>query len=314
MSDGPADLRGLLDTIAHHAGEQSAASIENYLAASADLDAPPCFSSHLALATGDDLELEITCLGDNSANRSICFVFRDLDDPQPNNKPTRGLSLRAGNAAVDLLKSSITATAGVWQKLEHEHHNDLSRDGGFYLSCMSHHVATLAGTIADLERMLKLVGEIEKPQTVDLQLLVDRLAEELVRNRPTLTFTLPHADLPKINAPLRKLSAVLRDVLIVSARVDSEKALEITVTASLENGLCTILVCDNGPGLNARQIKSLFRLRRRSLKDLLLTSLGLNVGLGLAFEVVTSLGGSLKVQSHTGRGTSFRIMLPLSSP
>jgi PAS domain S-box-containing protein len=314
ISDNPADLRQLLEIIAHHAGEQSAATIENYLAASAVLDDPPCFYSHLVLATGAKLELEITHVGNNPADRSVCFVFRDTDDLQSRDKRARGLSFRAGNAAIELLKSSIAATAGVWQKLEHEHHNDLSRDGGFYLSCMSHHVETLAGTIADLDRMLKLVGEIEKPQTVDLQLLVDRLAEELVRTRPTLTFAVPHADLPKINAPLRKLSAILRDVLTVSAQGESEKALEIAVTGSLENGLCTILVCDNGPALNARQIKSLFRLRRRSPKDLSLTPPSLNVGLGLALEVVTSLGGSLEVQSRGARGTSFRITLPVSQP
>jgi PAS domain S-box-containing protein len=314
MSDSPSDLRGLLDTIAHQAGGQSAAAIENYLAASATMDDPPCFCGHLTLATGAELDLTITCVGDNPTDRSICFVFRDFNESHPKNEPASGLSLRAGNAAVDLLKSSIAATSGVWQKLEHEHHNDLSRDGGFYLSCMSRHVETLAGTIADLERMLKLVGEVEKPQTVDLQLLVDRMAEELIRTRPTLTFNVPHPDLPKINAPLHKLSAILRDVLTVSAQGDSEKALEIAVTVSLENGLCTISVCDNGPGLNTRQIRSLFRLRRRSPKDLSLTPPGLNVGLGLAFEVVTSLGGSLEVQSHAGRGTSFRITLPLSPP
>ena len=311
ISDNPVDFQGFIDTIANHAGEQSASTIENYLAVSAVMENSPCFCSHLTLTTGTELELEITRVGDNLPNRAICFVFRNLDDPQSKDKPARGLSLRAGSAAVDLLKSSITATAGVWQKLEHEHHNDLNRDGGFYLSCMSHHVETLAGTIADLERMLKLVGEVEKPQTVDLQLLTDRLAEEIGRSCPTVTFAVCHADLPKINAPLRKLSAILRDVLMVSIQVDSAKASETAVTASLENGLCSILICNKGLGLNAHQTKSLFRLRRRSPKELSLSQPGLNVGLGLAFEVVRSLGGSLEVQSHAGKGTTFRIMLPL---
>ncbi|MCX6835110.1 MAG: HAMP domain-containing sensor histidine kinase [candidate division Zixibacteria bacterium] len=307
ISDGPVDCRGLLDAIAHYAGEQSVAAIENYLAASAKMDAPPLFCTSLVREPGSEIELEIACVGDNPVDRSICFVSRDMKDG-----PARGLSLRTGHAAVEVLNSSIAATAAVWQKLEHEHHNDLKRDGGFYLSCMSHHVETLAGTIADLERMLQLLGEVEKPQTVDLQLLTGRLAEEIAKSHPTLTLTVRNSDLPKINAPLRKLSAVLRDVLTVGTQINSEQTLEFTVTASLENGLCVISVCDNGPALTARQIKSLFRLRRRSPKDLSLRQPGLNVGLALAFEVVTSLGGSLEVQSRAGRGTTFRIALPLS--
>jgi PAS domain S-box-containing protein len=309
ISDNPVDCRGLLEAIVHHAGEQIAAAIENYLAASAGMDAPPRYCDHLVLETGAELELEITRVGDNPADRSICLIFRDIED-----KPARGLSLRTSSAVVELLKSSIAATAGVWQKLEHEHHNDLSRDGGFYLSCMSHHVETLAGTIADLERLLQLLGEVEKPQMVDLQLLTDRLAEEIGRACPTSSFSVRHADLPKINAPLRKLSAILRDVLMVSAQAESQKELEITVKASLENGLCTASVCDNGAGLNARQMRSLFKLRRRSPQDLALKQPGLDVGLASAFEVVTSLGGSLDAQSRAGKGTTFTITMPLIQP
>jgi len=310
--DSLTDLRALIEAIACHSGEEKAAAIANHLAASVGLEEPPGFRGHLVLNSDTELELEISLLNDPSGDRSTYLVFRDSDNRQARGAIVRGLSLRAGSAALDLLKSSIAATTGVWQKIEHEHHNELSRDGGFYLSCMSHNIDTLAGTIADLERMLKLVGEIEEPQIVDLQLLIDRQVEEIIRACPTLTFTVRNTDLLKITGPLRKLAAILRDVLIVCAAKDSEKAREVTITATAENGNCTILVCDNGPGMTTREIKNLFRLRRQSPGDPSLKQPGLDFGLSLASEIASSLGGSLTVQSQPERGTTFKIQFPLN--
>jgi PAS domain S-box-containing protein len=314
MPDSLTDLRALLEAIACHSGEEKAAAIANHLAASAGLEEPPGFRGHLVLNSGTELELEISLLNNPSGDRSTYLVFRDSDNRQARGATVRGLSLRAGSAALDLLKSSIAATTGVWQKIEHEHHNELSRDGGFYLSCMSHNIDTLAGTIADLERMLKLVGEIEEPQIVDLQLLIDRQVEETIRACPTLTFAVRNADLLKITGPLRKLTAILRDVLMVCAAKDSEKAREVAITATAENGNCTILVCDNGPGMTTREIKNLFRLRRQSPGDPSLKQPGLDFGLSLASEIASSLGGSLTVQSQSERGTAFKIQFPLNQP
>ena len=314
VADPPADVRAFIDAIAEHAGNDSAASIENHLAASAGIDNPPTLSTQLTLEGGAEVTLNTAYLTGPSARRAIFFVLRPNDERSPNGVATRGLSIRAGSTAVELLKSSIAAAADVWQKLEHQHHNELSRDGGFFLSCMSHHVETLSGTIADLERMLTLVGEREKSQTVDLELLVERLTEELIASNPPRSLTVHRADLPKIHAPLHKLTAVVRDVFLVGVSTDAEKAPEINVTATCESELCTILVRSTGPGITTRQIRNLFRMKRRGNKDLSLSQPGFDFGLALASEILSSLGGSLTVQSQPGKGATFAIKLPLSRP
>ena len=313
IGDDFIDLSSLIQSIGFHAGGESAATLEALLTPSGNANDPLHFSIHLSLTCGTELELEVVRTEDDLAHHSIGFVFRETEERFPH-QIDRRLSMRAGKAAVELIKSSVAAAAGVWEKLEHEHFNELKRDGGFYLSCMSHHVETLAGTVADLERMLKLVGENEPPQTIDLRLLVDRLTEEMLRSCPTLDFTVRHSDLPKINAPLHKLSAILRDTMLVMVQAEPEKKTEITVAATFENKVLVILLRDSDSGMSPRQTKSLFRLRRRAPQDLLSKQPGLDVGLALAHEVVTSLGGSLEVQAEVGKGATYQVTLPINEP
>ena len=138
----------------------------------------------------------------------------------------------------------MDATTSVWQKLEHEHHDRLERDGGFYLGCLNHHLQTMSDTIGDFERMLKLIGDGEEPQVVDLGLLVTRVGDGILEEHPGARLAVRHGIeevellddvtvLPADVVPLRPPGLRRNDGFIDPCGTD--------VVASADGGLCLYL-------------------------------------------------------------------------
>lgn len=301
----------LIELIGATCGESAASAVDGYLAALATSDCLPGFKATYETGDGSTICVEGLPFESGSKKASCCFLFYEPGGFLSRPKAFQGVSPQVGTVAIDLLKSTVAAAASVWQKLEHEHHNQLSGDGGFYLGCLSHHLDTLEGTLSDLERMLRLIWEDEETQVVDLDLLVTHLASELSESRPGYSFVVRHSDLPKVHTHLRKITAVLRDVLAVSTLSGSERKVEVTVTTSVENGTCVIWVRDNGAGLTVRQRKALFILRRSFAQGKSRRPGGLAAGLALAREITMSLNGELELESRPGKGTIVKITFPI---
>ena len=300
-------LIGLIGTVC---GELAASAINGYITVLSGCDCLPGFKATYDTIDGHSVSIEILPLETVAESTSHCFLFYESGSVLAGPSAVHGVSSQVGLTAIDLLKSTMDATASVWQKLEHEHHDRLDRDGGFYLGCLSHHLETMSDTIDDFERMLKLIGDGEEPQVVDLGLLVSRVTDEILEEHPGARLAVRHSDLPKVTAPLRKLTAVLHDVLAVAVQSPSERTVEANVTASVENGSCVIWVRDNGSGLTSRQKKSLFTLRRSYSKDKSGKPGGLSVGVAVAREIMASINGTLELDSRPGKGTIVKIVFP----
>jgi len=303
--------QGASELIGARCGDGATSAIDGYLAASSSHDFPPSFDVSFPTVDGSTLRVRIIPLGANS-EKCCCLLFSEGDTRPVDTTTPRGLSLQVVDGAVSMLRSSVEAAASVWQKLEHEHHNDLKRDGGFYLTCMSHHLDAMTVGLGELEHMVRLIGGDEELQIVDLQLLIERLAADLTAAHPELSFAVRHTDLPKIKLPLRKITAVLHDVLAIGVQAEDGREVEVTVAASVENGNCVIWVRDNGPGLTRRQQKRIFRLRRSCVPGETGRAPDLSAGLLPAREIVRSMNGFLELESSPGTGTIIKIVVPLS--
>ncbi|MEW5795602.1 MAG: PAS domain-containing sensor histidine kinase [Candidatus Zixiibacteriota bacterium] len=310
-SSMPATLQQLVELVGARCGESAAMAVDGYLSALATCDCLPSFKATYDTLDSRTLTVEVLPFESQSEKPSCCFLFYEPGSAHPRPVGSHGVSPHVGTTAIELLRSTVTAALSVWQKLEHEHHNQLSRDGGFYLGCLSHHLAMLEETIADLDRMLRLIGDEEEPQVVDLGLLVSRVSDEIGKNHPGLSFSVRHTDLSKVKTRLRKITAVLYDVLAVATQSGIDRKTEVTVTTSVESGICTIWIRDNGPGLNSRQKKTIFTIRRSFAQDKTRRPGGLTVGLALAREIVTGMGGALELETRPGKGTIIKITFPI---
>jgi len=120
------------------------------------------------------------------------------------------------------------------------------------------------------------------------------------------------ADVPPVRGNAARLSQVLLNLLINAAhaiepgQVDRN---EIRVVARRSApGHVTLAVSDTGCGIPPENLSRIFE------PFFTTKPVGVGTGLGLPVcqEIITSLGGELRVESQPGQGTTFRITLPIA--
>lgn len=71
---------------------------------------------------------------------------------------------------------------------------------------------------------------------------------------------------------------------------------------------------DNGVGIPRRELRRVFDRFYRVDTLLTRSTEGSGLGLSIAQRIVQAHGGKLSVDSHVGRGSTFRIHLPVTTP
>jgi putative PEP-CTERM system histidine kinase len=112
--------------------------------------------------------------------------------------------------------------------------------------------------------------------------------------------------LPNIVADPERLQNVVTNLLL-NARDVVGKGGQIRVETSQQNGSAVLAVSDNGCGMSPIFLRdSLFRPFRTTKKE------GLGIGLYQSRMIVEAHRGSIQVESEPGKGTTFRVILPLT--
>ncbi len=86
----------------------------------------------------------------------------------------------------------------------------------------------------------------------------------------------------------------------------------VTLELHSENGLASILVSDTGIGIPVEEREQIFQAFYRSSQARSLAAQGTGLGLSIAQSIALAHGGTIQVDSAPGRGSSFRIQIPIS--
>jgi len=120
-------------------------------------------------------------------------------------------------------------------------------------------------------------------------------------------------DLPPIYVDSSRIAQVLSNLLSNAHKFTDEGGM-ITVFAycSADRRSVVIGVHDTGCGIAARDLPHIFdRLYQAEAHADSMSSRGLGLGLSIAREIVTLHGGEVQVESESGRGSVFRVVLPI---
>jgi len=114
-------------------------------------------------------------------------------------------------------------------------------------------------------------------------------------------------DLPEITADPAQLTQVLVN-LIVNALQAMQGGGRLTVRTLAGEAHISLIVEDTGVGMSKEVIKKIF-VPFFTTKDV---DQGTGLGLPVVHGIITSHGGSIKVDSKLDRGTRFEVKLPLT--
>jgi signal transduction histidine kinase len=84
---------------------------------------------------------------------------------------------------------------------------------------------------------------------------------------------------------------------------------QVRIETSQKNGWAVLAISDNGCGMSPEFLsRSLFRPFQTTKKN------GLGIGMFQSKMIVEAHQGKIEVESEMGKGTTFRILLPLKHP
>ena len=156
------------------------------------------------------------------------------------------------------------------------------------------------------QQMLTLSGNRVLPaESLDVNHAVSSIVEMLrggVGNRIRLE-TFFHEEAGKVQINSGQFSQVLMN-LILNARDALGESGVILVSTSRHLGFARILVADNGPGIPPEIAAHIFDPFFTTKAE------GNGLGLSIAYGIVTTAGGQISLQSASGAGAIFEILLP----
>ncbi|MCK5278361.1 MAG: GHKL domain-containing protein, partial [Cyclobacteriaceae bacterium] len=94
---------------------------------------------------------------------------------------------------------------------------------------------------------------------------------------------------------------LLKNALEALTENQGNKLKKVNLSARSADGLTTISVSDNGPGISSEQIENIFIPFYTTKKD------GSGIGLALSRQILRMHKGSLDVKSEEGKGAVFTI-------
>jgi CheY-like chemotaxis protein/anti-sigma regulatory factor (Ser/Thr protein kinase) len=152
----------------------------------------------------------------------------------------------------------------------------------------------------------------ERTGAVDVKVIMEsslRMAWNEIRHRARLVKN--YGAVPGVDANEARLGQVFLNLVVNAAQALQEGRAEhneIRVSTRLEGERVVVEVSDTGPGIPPEIIGRIF--------DAFFTTkaVGVGTGLGLAISqrIVTDMGGELTVESEVGKGTTFRLALPVA--
>jgi signal transduction histidine kinase len=120
-------------------------------------------------------------------------------------------------------------------------------------------------------------------------------------------------DLPLVEVEPDRIRQILVN-LVTNAHEYSPERASIEVTARVADAGVEIDVTDNGPGIPPAQVEHIFERFVRGDAGLTQRVGGTGLGLAISKSLVDLHGGTISVDSEVGRGSTFKVVLPLSPP
>lgn len=196
--------------------------------------------------------------------------------------------------------------------IEEDEAQRLSDSGRMYLGLMVKATVRMRALLDDVLHFARLRrGESAPAQVVPLDAVFEELLMTLAASVKAREAAVEVAPLPSVRGQPNLLSLLFQNLLSNALKfVPPERRPHVRVSARAERGVACITVADNGIGMSEPELSRLFQPFQRVHTQGRFEGSGL--GLSIAQQVAQHHGGSIRVSSQPGVGSTFEVRLPLA--
>jgi signal transduction histidine kinase len=266
---------------------------------------------------------EITELGEDvEAMRAL--IVRELADTKRAREEldTRSRELARSNSDLEQfayvashdLQEPLRKVASFCQLLQRRYAGQLDERADQYIEFASDGAKRMQVLINDLLAFSRVGRQGDAMETVDLNRLVDRAAENVAGALEESDGTVEHGELPRVLGAPALLTTVFQNLLGNSLKFRGEDPPRVRVDAQRDPndaGRWLIRFSDNGIGIDAEYAERIFvifqRLHARNAYP------GTGIGLAMCRKILEHHEGSMWLDTDAGPGTVFVVALPVLS-
>jgi two-component system NtrC family sensor kinase len=147
----------------------------------------------------------------------------------------------------------------------------------------------------------------------DIHLLIDNtltLLAEQVRFQNIKIDKQFKAGIPMLFVDGDQIQQVFMNILLNAADAMAGNGGNLSIKTDLKDGSAEISFTDTGCGISKEHLSKLFDPFFTTKE----TGKGTGLGLAISYGIVQSHGGDIEVESQVGKGSTFRIKLPIEKP
>jgi PAS domain S-box-containing protein len=210
------------------------------------------------------------------------------------------------------LKSPLHAARGFAEMIGERLSGKLSSEEDLFV--LRRLDGNITQSIAMIDHLLTLsrLGTSEMEiDTVDLKSIIqDFVLEHQALNQGVSLDVQMDEDLPAIQGDRKRLLQLFNNLFDNSVKYRRTRTVSISVSARVDNGWATISVRDEGEGIAREDLSQVFKMFYRGRNACKGSAEGSGVGLAIARKIVEQHGGSIRIESNPGEGTTVVLTLP----
>jgi signal transduction histidine kinase len=207
------------------------------------------------------------------------------------------------------LRSPLNSVLGLLDLAKQEGIS-LSKNLAHYFQMMESSIRKLDTSINDVLKLAKNARHETVLEKIDFRKLLEDTLEQMkfMKGFDRLRKQLDVTQACLFYSDSYRVSTVLNNLLSNAVKyMDNSKSdpfVHVTVDITREQAL--IHIKDNGIGINKTYLSKIFSMFYRATSQ----SEGTGLGLYLVKDTIQTLKGTIEIESHEGKGTSFMISLP----
>jgi len=193
--------------------------------------------------------------------------------------------------------------------------SDKVSEYGEYIELETQRLTRLIDNILDFSRIEteRKIYNFAPTDLVDLvESVLNSFSLRLKQSGFALNAELPQAPLPQADVDPDALGQALHNLLDNAIKYSKQNK-EIAVNLFTENGNYVISVRDRGIGINKKEQGRIFDRFHRVSTGLVHDIKGSGLGLAIVYHIMRAHGGTVKVESEIGKGSTFFLLLPMKS-
>jgi signal transduction histidine kinase len=158
-----------------------------------------------------------------------------------------------------------------------------------------------------ITRFLQFARPLEiRPERADLGQTLDRAIAQVEREAPGIAIYRNYApEIPPFPFDAELLERVFYNVVLNAAQASTAGG-AVTVKARAAEEVAEVAVIDRGAGIDPKHRDSIFNPFFTTKPD------GVGLGLAIVSKIVDEHGGKMAVESEPGKGSVFRVLLPMN--